>query len=139
MFTHLRHRGKKYNYNSGKKSGRGCIPNRVDIVKRTKIVEKKSRYGDWKDDTIVGREHRGAIVSLVDRKSKFTLLGLVLRVTAEHVTQCIEKLFNSIAGLPKRTTTFDKGKEFSNHQQLSKNLKIECYFATPYHSWAWSQ
>lgn len=40
LYQHLRHRGKKYNYKGGKKAGRGCIPNRVDISERPKIVEK---------------------------------------------------------------------------------------------------
>ena len=74
LYKHLRHRGKRYNKRSSGKTGRGCIPDRVDITARPSIVETKSRIGDWEGDTIIGAKHKGAIVSYVDRHSKFTLL-----------------------------------------------------------------
>ena len=74
LYKHLRHRGKRYNKRSSGKAGRGCIPDRVDITARPSIVEMKSRIGDWEGDTIIGAKHKGAIVSYVDRHSKFTLL-----------------------------------------------------------------
>ena len=69
IYKHLRRKGKKYNYKGGKKAGRGCIPDRVDISARPKAVDAKTRLGDWEGDTIVGANHKGAIVSMVDRKS----------------------------------------------------------------------
>ncbi len=54
LYQHLRHRGKKYNRRGPKTAGRGCIPNRVDISERPKIIERKSRLGDWEGDTIIG-------------------------------------------------------------------------------------
>lgn len=135
LYKHLRRRGKKYNYKGGSKAGRGCIPNRVDIKNRPKIVETKQRFGDWEADTIIGAKHRGAIVSLVDRKSKFTLLyGLpnkcAVLVTAAIIS-CLEKLPTKM----KRTITYDNGKEFSKHADIAQALDVKCYFATPYHSW----
>ena len=135
LYKHLRHKGKKYNYKGGKKSGRGCIPNRIDISRRPKAVELKNRLGDWEGDTIVGKGHKGAIVSMVDRKSKFTLLALVAEATAKNVNNAIVSSFDRYDNLPIKTTTFDNGKEFSSHQELTKILGIKCYFATPYHSW----
>ena len=135
LYKHLRHKGKKYNYKGGKKAGRGCIPNRVDISNRAKIVERKNRLGDWEGDTIVGAKHKGAIVSMVDRKSKFTLLALVDRATAENVNRAIIESFERYNNLPAKTATFDNGKEFSKHHELTNILKMPCYFATPYHSW----
>ena len=135
VYQNLRHKGKKYNYKGGKKAGRGCIPNRVDISARPKSVDKKIRLGDWEGDTIVGANHKGAIVSMVDRKSKFTLLALVARATADNVNNAIIDSFARYDNLPTKTTTFDNGKEFSNHQELTSMLGMKCYFATPYHSW----
>ena len=63
----------------------GCIPERVDIDERPKVVEDKQRVGDWELDTIIGRNHNGAIVSMVDRASKFTKLVLVPNKTADIV------------------------------------------------------
>lgn len=134
LYQHLRHNGKKYNKRSSGKAGRGCIPNRIDIDERPTIVEQKYRIGDWEGDTIIGARHQGAIVSHVDRCSKFTLLKKVENKTAELVTQAIiEKLGQS--PLPVLTITYDNGKEFSDHSKISEALNTDCYFAKPYHSW----
>lgn len=134
LFKHLRHNGKKYNKRSSGKAGRGCIPNRVDIDERPAIVEQKARIGDWEGDTIIGVKHQGAIVSYVDRCSKFTVLKKVDRKTAELVTQAtIEKLRQNM--LPVLTITYDNGMEFADHGSIASALKTSCYFAKPYHSW----
>src|SRR3974377_1857812 len=74
LYLHLRHSGKKYNKRKGKNSGRGLIPNRVDIDQRPSIVAAKSRIGDWEADTIIGANHRGAVLSHVERNSTYTKL-----------------------------------------------------------------
>src|SRR5271166_468820 len=75
LYLHLRHSGKKYNKSKGKNSGRGLIPNRVDIDQRPSVVAAKSRIGDWEADTIIGANHRGAVMSHVERNSKYTKLA----------------------------------------------------------------
>jgi len=72
-------------------------------------------------------------VSLVDRKSKFTLLKKAENKSATAVTKAILELFSRC--YPKHTVTFDNGKEFSSHEILTKTLGIKCFFAQPYHSW----
>jgi transposase, IS30 family len=134
LFKHLRHHGKKYKKRTSGKAGRGCIPNRVDIDERPGIVEQKARIGDWEGDTIIGVKHQGAIVSYVDRCSKFTMLKKIDRKTAELVTQAtIEKLGQNM--LPVLTITYDNGMEFADHSSIASALKTSCYFAKPYHSW----
>jgi IS30 family transposase len=136
LYTHLRHRGKKYNRKGLKTAGRGCIPNRIDISQRPKIVEKKCRLGDWEGDTIIGAKQQGVILSLVDRKSKFTLLAKMEGKYANQVPRIIEK---KLGQLPRKITghsiTFDNGKEFSQHERITALTGLRCYFATPYHSW----
>ena len=89
LFRHLRRRGKKRNSRAPGQAGRGC--GRVDIAERPEIVEEKSRVGDWEGDTIVGARHRGAVLSLVDRASKFTLLALLGGRTAGETCQAIRR------------------------------------------------
>lgn len=133
LYKHLRHCGKKYNKRSAVSAGRGCIPNRVDISERPAIVEQKARLGDWEGDTIIGAKHQGAIVSYVDRCSKFTLLKKVSNKTAELIVQAtLEKLGQ---GFPVLSITYDNGKEFSAHADIASALGAVCYFAKPYHSW----
>lgn len=134
LYIHLRHFGKKYNKRSGKTAGRGCIPNRIDIEERPAIVETKSRIGDFEGDTIIGANHKGAIVSYVDRSSKFTILTKVQNRTSERVTKATVRRFKALP-IPVLTLTYDNGKEFSDHQTIAKALNATCYFAKPYHSW----
>jgi len=131
LYRHLRCqkvRRKRY----GSYSRRGQIPNRVLIDQRPQVVEQKARLGDWEADTIIGRHHKEAIVSLTERKSKLTRLAKVVRNTAELVTQAISTQLQS---LQVKTITSDNGREFAYHQQIGQNLKADFYFAHPYHSW----
>lgn len=134
LHKEFRHRGKKYNKRGKNNAGRGCIPNRVDIEKRPAIVEEKTRIGDWELDTIIGAKHKGAIVSMVDRKSKLTKLFKVSGKTSEEVSTalitCLAPIKESVL-----TLTADNGKEFAGHMKVSAALDANFYFATPYHSW----
>lgn len=134
LFKFLRHKGKKYQKRGAINAGRGMIPGRVDISLRDAIVETKSRIGDWEADTIIGAGHKGAIVSLVERKSKISLFMLVPDKTKESVTKAIIQMLGPYKD-QVLTITFDNGKEFADHRIISKALNTKCYFARPYHSW----
>ena len=135
LYKHLRIGGtKQRRKRRNSRDMRGTIPNRVGIEKRPKIVERRIRIGDWEGDTVVGKNHQGALVTLVDRKSKLTLIGKVNRYTAEAVEQTIVTLMDV---LPRRnyTLTVDNGKEFANHESVAETLQIKVYFADPYSAW----
>jgi len=134
LYKHLRHSGKKYNKRSKGSAGRGCIPDRTGIEERPKIVEEKTRLGDWELDTIIGARHRGAIVSMVERTTKLTKLKKVFYKTAEEVTEALIKKLSPIQEFVL-TVTADNGKEFAYHKDVSAALKTDFFFATPYHSW----
>lgn len=132
LYSHLRHRAKCYQRRLHGKSKRGQIIGRVDIAERPAIVELKERVGDWEADTVVGKGRKSALVTLVERKSRYTLVVKVKRANAFTVSQAIVK---ALRGLPVHTITFDNGKEFAAHQWIAVQLKCKTYFATPYHSW----
>ena len=134
LFEKLRRKGRKYNKRGSVNAGRGLIPGRVDISERDPIVETKSRIGDFEADTIIGADHKGAIVSLVDRKTKFAMFELVPDKTMESVAAAIIKMLKPIKD-NVLTITFDNGKEFAGHKLIAKELEAKCYFARPYHSW----
>lgn len=135
LFKQLRHKGKRYKYGKHK-SGRGVIPDRRDISERPPEVESKKRIGDWELDTIVGAQHKGAIVSIVDRKSKKVLLKKVKSRESEVVADAIIELLKPYSGQNKiHTMTADNGKEFALHLKISAALKADFFFARPYHSW----
>jgi IS30 family transposase len=70
LYKNLRHSHRKRKKRYGSQERRGQIPNRVSIDKRPKIVDARKRIGDWEADTIIGRKHKGAIGTRVERKSK---------------------------------------------------------------------
>ena len=136
LFTYLRRKGKKLNYRKGKVAGRGVIPNRTDISQRPSVAGLKQRFGDFEVDTIVGACHKGAIVSVVDKATKVTMLGLVSTSTAALVSEVLIKRCNELIskGLPVHTITSDNGKEFSDHEFVAKNTGAAFFFARPYKS-----
>ena len=75
---------------------RGQLPARRSIDERPAIVDRKERRGDWEADTIIGRHHQQAIVSLVDRQLKFVRPAKVARNTAELVGRAITAQLHSL-------------------------------------------
>jgi IS30 family transposase len=134
LYKYLRHKNKKYTKRSATYRSRGQIKNRISIDFRPKVVEDKSRVGDWEVDTIIGKNHHQAIVTLVDRNSKFTLMKKVEAKQARVVTDAIIHLLKPIQA-HTLTITSDNGKEFSYHEEVTKALDTEFYFANPYQSW----
>lgn len=133
LHAHLRCR-KRRRKRYGTYSRRGQIPNQVRIDQRPEVVEAKTRLGDWEGDTVIGAGHRGALVTLVERKSSFTEIGCVKRKTAVLVR---EEVVEMLIPHQKRvhTVTFDNGKEFADHEAIAEALKTEVYFAHPNASW----
>ena len=133
LHRHLRcqkQRRKRY----GSYNRRGQLIDRVSIDERPEVVDSRSRIGDWELDTIIGKNHKQAIVSLTERKSRFTLIQKVKRKTAHCVTDAI---INLLAPFSDQVLTLisDNGKEFADHKVIADKLKAKFYFAHPYASW----
>ena len=127
-----RHRfRKRYRSQQGR---RGCLRNTISIEQRPAIVERRGRVGDWEADTVAGRNQQGHLVTLVERKSGFTRLGVVARRTAQAVSQaicqCLMPLQDKV-----HTVTCDHGREFAEHEELAQVLGARFYFAHPYAAW----
>ena len=98
------------------------------------MVEQRERLGDWEVDTLVGKGHGGALVSLVERKSRYTLLQPVTQRFANLVADATISLLHPLAGFV-HTITGDNGKEFADHVRIAETLKANFYFAHPYSAW----
>lgn len=134
LHQHLRHQGRRYRKRGNAKDSRGIIKNRVDIEKRPKVVEKRSRFGDLEVDLIIGKHHKQAIVTINDRASGMLKMRKVTSKNATQVSQAIiDELQDWIPYI--HTITADNGKEFAEHQRVAEQLNIDHYFAKPYHSW----
>ena len=134
LCRHLRcQKPRRKRYASGQER-RGTIKNRVGIDERPVIVEQKSRIGDWEGDTVIGKNHRGALVTLAERKSRYILAAQVPDKHASGVTAAVTRLLRPHRG-KCYTMTFDNGKEFAEHETIAAELDADVYFAHPYHSW----
>lgn len=134
LYQHLRRRGRKYQKRVHGKTSRGRIIGRVGIEERPAVVEERSRFGDWEADTIVGLGHQTALVTLVERKSRYTVIAQVPSLKAEGVKNAIIQRLSLLQG-QVFTITFDNGKEFAQHGAIAQALQAKTYFARPYHSW----
>jgi IS30 family transposase len=134
LYTYLRRQGKKYDKRRNGKSTRGHIKNRVSIDDRPNVVDDKSRIGDWEIDTVIGKGHSGALVTIVERVTKFTVSAQVNSKSAADVTRATINLLKPFKAAV-HTITADNGKEFSYHGKVSKALSADVYFAHPYSSW----
>lgn len=133
LYKYLRHKN-KYTKRTASYRSRGQIYNRISIDFRPKIVEDKSKIGDWEVDIIIGKNYHQVIVTLVDRNSKFTLMKKVEAKQARAVTDAMIHLLKPVQARTL-TITSDNGKEFSCHEEVAKTLDTEFYFAHPYQSW----
>lgn len=134
LYTYLRRKGKKYDKRRNGKSTRGQIRNRVSIDDRPPLVDDKSRIGDWEIDTMIGKGHSGALVTIVERVTNFTVSAQVNSKSAADVTQATIALLRPFKEVV-HTITADNGKEFAYHEKISKALSADIYFAHPYSSW----
>lgn len=134
LYIHLRTARRRRKKRLHRKHQRGQIPNRVMIDQRPEIVDTKQRYGDWEVDTIIGKNHKSAILTLTERKSQFELIAKTDGTKAESIKK---QMINSLAPFKElvKTITSDNGKEFSEHQTIAKKLNANFFFAEPYSPW----
>ncbi|MDP1931955.1 MAG: IS30 family transposase [Gammaproteobacteria bacterium] len=135
LFSYLRRRGKRYQWRgSNGKTSRGQIKNRVSIDDRPLIVDEKVQVGHWEIDTVIGKGHKGVLVTIVERVTQFTRSCRVPRKSAVHVTAATIALLKPFKALVLSITA-DNGKEFAHHEEIAKSLDCKVYFAHPYCSW----
>lgn len=134
LYKHLRQSNKKKKKQYGSIDVRGQIKNRTMIDERPSIVDAKLRIGDWEADTVIGKNHKGVLVTMVERKSKFIVACPVSNKSETAVTNAMIKSLNQHRK-NVHTITVDNGKEFAGHEKIAKKLGAKIYFAHPYSSW----
>jgi IS30 family transposase len=115
--------------------GRGRIPNQRLIDTRPAEVATRQTVGHWEGDLINGAPATGHLVTLVERHTRFTLVGRTASKEAAEVTRAIGALFAPLPPPVRRSLTLDNGKEFARHEELAQTTRLDVFFAHPYHSW----
>lgn len=132
--TRLRRRGKKYGQKKYE-DGRGFFSTAKSIHDRPEEIEKRESVGHWEADTVLGKRGKSCVVTLVDRKSRYLLIGKSDSKTAESVTRTIQRLFSTVSSQNKKTITPDRGLEFAYFTRIEQENNIECFFADPSSPW----
>ena len=134
IYKSLRHGNKRYRKRGAKKDKRGQIIGRIPIDKRPAIVEQRERIGDWEIDTVIGKDHKESLVTIVERKTNFTVIKHLKTKEAQEVTEATIKMLEPFKDKVK-TITADNGREFAYHEKIATALSALFFFARPYHSW----
>jgi transposase, IS30 family len=111
------------------------ISNKQMIDIRPPEVETRSTVGHWEGDLICGARRSGHLVTLVERRTRFTLLARSSTKETREVTRIIGRLLGKMPTSFRSTLTLDNGVEFAWHEKLAARTDINVFFAHPYHSW----
>ncbi len=135
LYKHLRVASKKYRKRYGSVKNKGStIKDRVSIDLRSDCINNKERVGDWEIDTIVGKDNKGAIVTIAERATAFVLIARLNGKNAMELAKAVVRLMAPFKDLVLSITS-DNGTEFAMHKYIAKKLQTEFYFAHPYSSW----
>lgn len=129
---YFRRKGKKYQH---KRKEKYQILNRRMIDDRPEEVMERKQLGHWEGDTIVGKNHKGAIVTNLELKSGFLIASKIPNRKAESVFEATKEDFEDISNQFCITMTYDNGREFAEHQRIEEETKMMVFFAHPYSPW----
>jgi IS30 family transposase len=133
LHRHMRHKLKKRKRPVGE--NKYMIKNRISIDDRPELINNKERIGDWEIDTIIGKDGKGAILTIVERKTSFVMIRLLR--DGKQADGLANELCDML--LPYKdqilSITSDNGSEFTEHQRITKKLDTDFFFAHPYASW----
>ncbi|CAM1346776.1 IS30 family transposase [Tenacibaculum insulae] len=119
-----------------KKRGTGSkIINQVSIDNRPKHIELRQEIGHWEGDLMIGKNQKSAIGTIVERKSRYTLIVKLKARNSKEVAKMFSKILNKLNPILKKTMTYDNGTEMAKHEKITKKTGMKIYFAHPYSSW----
>lgn len=136
LIHHLRraHRIRRPKW-AARKKHKTKIPNRISIAERPASVETRRCFGHWEGDSIICRRSASALNTLVERKSRYAILTKLPHRSAELTSQAVIQKLRHLPPNARRTLTLDNGMENTRHEDITRALGTQCYFADPYASW----
>lgn len=116
--------------------GKGSkIRNQVSIDNRPKHIELRQEIGHWEGDLIIGKGQKSAIGTIVERKSRYTIIVKLKSRKANEVAKMFSKRINQLHQKLRKSMTYDNGIEMAKHQKITQKTGMKIYFAHPYSSW----
>ncbi|MCK0205900.1 IS30 family transposase [Ornithobacterium rhinotracheale] len=110
------------------------IKNRVSIEERPQVVNERKEFGHWEGDLIEGKNHKGFLLTITERVSRFLFIRYIPNKSADVVENAMNDVLLPYKKVVK-SITLDNGLEFANHENVAKKLQTQIYFTDPYSSW----
>lgn len=135
LYMHLRGAQKQRRKRYGHYDSRGRLAGKRPITARPAAVATRTQVGHWEVDTMLGAGQAGpCVLTLVERKTGYVVIGKLHARTTAHVTQRATQLIRR-QPRPVRTVTADNGTEFHDYATIERRTATRFYFATPHHAW----
>lgn len=135
IWQFLRHPKLRRRYGTRRREQQRELLKKRWIDERPKTANGRLFFGHWEGDTVHGNKHSGYLVTLVERKSGYALVGHIPKNTKENFRRCVEQLLAPLPNHLKRSLTLDNGSEMADYEELERHTSMKIYFAHPYHSW----
>lgn len=135
IWQYLRHPKLRRKYGTKRREKQRELAKKRWIDARPQTANDRVFYGHWEGDTVVGKGNSGYLVTLVERKSGYALVGHIPRATKENFRREAERLLAPLPKHLKRSLTLDNGHEMNDYEELERHTNIPIYFAHPYYSW----
>lgn len=131
----LRQAGRSRRPGSGGKKRSDVLKNITPIQARPAEVEARLIPGHWEADLIKGKGNKSAVVTLVERVSRLTIMAELPDAKATSVLEALTKALANQPTVMRRTLTYDRGTEMARHEELAARLDIKVYFCDPHSPW----
>lgn len=135
MWQFLRHKKLRRKYGTKRREQQRELRKKRWIEERPKTIDNRLFFGHWEGDTVRGKDNSGYLVTLVERKSGYALVGFIPHATKEAFRLKAEELLAPLPKHLKRSLTLDNGTEMNDYEELEQHTGMTIYFAHPYHSW----
>ena len=117
------------------KRRREPIADRRSIHERPKAADNRQEFGHWEGDLMQFRTQRGNLLTLCERKTRFTVTAPLKTKTAAETGKVLRRIFRDMPNQMKQSVTFDNGGEFAEHQALKGQAGIQAFFCDPHSPW----
>jgi IS30 family transposase len=134
LYRHLRCSPKLRRKRHNSYDSRGRLAGKRHISERAAYIEKRRSIGHWEIDTVIGKEAKDCVTTLVERKTGYAFIGKLPDRTKLATSTRLKKLIRRAPDQFK-TITADNGTEFHDYESVEESTDVKFYFATPYHSW----
>lgn len=134
LWRYMRGMTKKWRKRYRSQDWRGVLRGKRLIDDRPKSAHSRSRIGHWEGDTVIGKDGRNCVLTMVERKTGLAEVVKMNARTKEEANRAIGLVLQK-HGQRIKTITLDNGTEFHGYEQIEAKYDVKCYFARPYHSW----